>query len=266
MHCEASASMTFRSSVSKSVLNSAARWKHGWNSNRRRICARYDTIHARHRIIPRAPHKYTAQPRPTTLCGSPTPPPQMRPCPPRHSDHHNRYRTHRAQGLACMAVLRRPACPKWSERGVFVSWAGHFLSVGGAVYSPRGPADERCDSACAFHHSAGQHSGLRRSACSQSSTADSHARLACSLNGVKKALGGGAACMGRDLCARVFLGGRLSSTLQREPSCDLGKAMLLGEGDAVDLHAPFRPLGSSHPPCTGRVRGRQIFPRSTGSA
>jgi hypothetical protein len=218
--------------------------------------------------LSREPHA-NIQPSPAQQpCGSPTPPPQMRPCPPRHSDHHNRYRTHRAQGLACMAVLRRPTCPKWSERGVFVSWAGRFLSVGRvAVYSPRGPADERCASACAFHHSAGQHSGLRSSACSQSSTADSHARLACKSQRCQKGVGcGGAACMGRDLCARVFLGGRLSSTLQQGPSCDLGKAILLGEGGAVDLHAPFRPPGSSHPPCTGRVRGRQIFPRSTGSA
>jgi hypothetical protein len=87
----------------------------------------------------------------------------------------------------------------------FVSWAGRVLSVGRvAVYSPRGPADERCASACAFHHSAGQHSGLRCSACSQSSTADSHARLACKSQRCQKGVGcGGAACMGRDLCARV---------------------------------------------------------------
>jgi hypothetical protein len=57
MHCEASASMTFRSSVSKSVLNSAARWKHGWNSNRRRSCARYDTIRYMSDIaLSREPH------------------------------------------------------------------------------------------------------------------------------------------------------------------------------------------------------------------
>jgi hypothetical protein len=139
MHCEASASMTFRSSVSKSVLNSAARWKHGWNSNRRRICARYDTIRYMSDIaLSREPHA-NIQPSPAQQpCGSPTPPPQMRPCPPRHSDHHNRYRTHRAQGLACMAVLRRPTCPKWSERGVFVSWAGRFLSVGRGVFCQLG--------------------------------------------------------------------------------------------------------------------------------